>query len=154
RDLAGWIAEELARTEGVVGVEVAGPGFLNIRVSSAAAGSLAREIVEQGAAYGRSDALAGQKINLEFVSANPTGPIHLGHTRWAAVGDSLHRLLEAAGAEVVSEHYTNDAGSQADKFAESLLNASRGEEPPEGGYGGEYVAEIASRIVAEHPDVK
>ncbi|MGH3657389.1 MAG: arginine--tRNA ligase, partial [Micromonosporaceae bacterium] len=154
RDLATWIAEELGRTEGVADVEVAGPGFLNIRVSSAAAGSLARDIVAAGPAYGHSDALAGQKINLEFVSANPTGPIHLGHTRWAAVGDSLHRLLEAAGAEVASEHYTNDAGGQVDKFAESLRNAAHGEPPPEGGYGGDYVTEIAQRILADHPDLK
>ncbi|MGH3648746.1 MAG: arginine--tRNA ligase [Micromonosporaceae bacterium] len=153
RELAGWIAEELGRVEGITGVEVAGPGFLNIRVSSAAAGTLARTIVEQSRGYGRGEALKGQKLNLEFVSANPTGPIHLGHTRWAALGDSLHRVLEAAGAEVASEHYINDAGTQMRMFAESLYAASRGEPHPEGGYGGEYVSEIAQQVVAEKPEL-
>ncbi|MGH3716186.1 MAG: arginine--tRNA ligase [Micromonosporaceae bacterium] len=153
RELAGWVAEELGKADGITGVEVAGPGFLNIRVSSAAAGGLARTVVEQGREYGRGDALAGQKINLEFVSANPTGPIHLGHTRWAALGDSLHRLLEAAGAEVASEHYINDAGTQMRKFAESLYAASRGEPKPEGGYGGAYVGEIAQQVVADKPEL-
>jgi arginyl-tRNA synthetase len=154
RDLAGWLAQRLSAVEGIDGVEVAGPGFLNIRLSSAASGALARTIVEQGQRYGGGDVLAGQHINLEFVSANPTGPIHLGHTRWAAVGDALHRVLEATGASVVSEHYINDAGTQMTKFAESLYAASRGEPAPEGGYGGEYVAEIAERIVKGSPEIE
>jgi len=153
RDLAGWLAQRLSEAEGVASVEVAGPGFLNIRLSSAASGTLARAIVEQGQRYGSSEALAGQRINLEFVSANPTGPIHLGHTRWAAVGDSLHRVLEAAGASVVSEHYINDAGTQMAKFSESLYAVSRGEPIPEGGYGGEYIAEIAERVVKGNPEI-
>jgi arginyl-tRNA synthetase len=153
RDLAGWLAEELQKVEGVTSAEVAGPGFLNLRVSSAAAGALARTIVEQSREYGRSPALGGERINLEFVSANPTGPVHLGHTRWAALGDSLHRILEAAGAEVASEFYINDAGTQMRKFAESLYAASQGQPPPEGGYGGAYVAEIAEQVVANHPEV-
>ncbi|MFY1673034.1 arginine--tRNA ligase [Plantactinospora sp. WMMB334] len=151
RDLAAALAEELARTPGVKSVEIAGPGFLNIRLDAAAAGQLAREVVRAGQAYGRSDRLTGQRVNLEFVSANPTGPIHLGHTRWAAVGDSLRRILAAAGAEVTSEHYVNDAGAQVDRFGRSLLAAARGEPTPEDGYAGEYVAEIAERIVAGHP---
>lgn len=154
RDLAGWLAQRLSEAEGVASVEVAGPGFLNIRLSSAASGTLARSIVEQGQRYGSSEVLAGQRINLEFVSANPTGPIHLGHTRWAAVGDSLHRVLEAAGASVVSEHYINDAGTQMTKFSESLYAASRGESIPEGGYGGEYIAEIAERVVKGNPEIE
>jgi arginyl-tRNA synthetase len=110
-------------------------------------------VVQAGRRYGESEALAGQKINLEFVSANPTGPIHLGHTRWAAIGDSLRRILTAAGAEVASEHYINDAGAQVDNFGRSLYAAARGEPTPENGYAGQYVAEIAQRIVAEHPGV-
>ena len=153
RDLASWLAAELANVEGIAQAEVAGPGFLNIRVSSGTAGDLVRTIIEQGSRYGHSDALKGEKINLEFVSANPTGPIHLGHSRWAALGDSLRRLLEAAGADVVSEHYINDAGTQMQKFAESLYAAARGEEPPEGGYAGEYVTDIARQVVAANPGV-
>src|SRR5690606_9355615 len=126
--------------------------FLNIRLDAAAAGALARMIVTEGDAYGRSDRLAGQKINLEFVSANPTGPIHLGHTRWAAVGDSLRRILAAVGAEVTSEHYINDAGSQVDRFGASLYAAAAGKPIPEDGYQGEYVNDIAAKILREHPD--
>jgi arginyl-tRNA synthetase len=153
RDLAAAVAGELTRTPGVKSVDIAGPGFLNIRLDPAAAGQLAREVVRAGQAYGRSDRLAGTRVNLEFVSANPTGPIHLGHTRWAAVGDALRRILAAAGAEVTSEHYINDAGAQVDRFARSLYAAAKGEPTPEDGYAGEYVAEIAARIVAERPDV-
>ena len=153
RELATALAEELGRAAGVKSVEVAGPGFLNIRLDAAAAGSLARLVVQAGPGYGHSEQLAGQKINLEFVSANPTGPIHLGHTRWAAVGDSLHRILAAAGAEVTSEHYVNDAGAQVERFGRSLLAAAKGEPAPEDGYGGEYVGEIAQRIVAADPAI-
>lgn len=151
RELAAALAEELARTPGVKSVDIAGPGFLNLRLDPAAAGALAREVVQAGQGYGRSDRLTGQRVNLEFVSANPTGPIHLGHTRWAAVGDSLRRILAAAGAEVTSEHYVNDAGAQIDRFGRSLYAAAAGEPTPEDGYPGEYVAEIAARIVAERP---
>jgi len=152
RDLAAAIAEQLGTVKGIKSVEVAGPGFLNIRLDAAAAGALARMIVTEGDAYGRSDRLAGQKINLEFVSANPTGPIHLGHTRWAAVGDSLRRILAAVGAEVTSEHYINDAGSQVDRFGASLYAAAAGKPIPEDGYQGEYVNDIAAKILREHPD--
>ncbi len=111
----------MARCDGVGRVDVAGPGFLNITLEAAAAGELARTVVEAGAGYGRSDALAGQRINLEFVSANPTGPLHIGGVRWAAVGDALARVLAASGAEVTREYYFNDHGSQIDRFARSLL---------------------------------
>ncbi|MGK7222330.1 arginine--tRNA ligase [Kocuria flava] len=153
REVAGVVQERLSTTPGVAAVDVAGPGFLNITLDAAAAGGLARTVVEQGEAFGRSGALAGTRINLEFVSANPTGPVHLGGTRWAAVGDSLARVLEAQGASVVREYYFNDAGAQIDRFARSLLARAQGEPAPEDGYGGEYVTEIAERVVAENPGI-
>jgi arginyl-tRNA synthetase len=152
RDLATAMATRLAAVPGVKSVEIAGPGFLNIRVDVAAAGELARTVIAQGPAYGRGTTLSGQRINLEFVSANPTGPVHLGHTRWAAVGDSLARILAAAGAEVTREHYVNDAGSQIARFGESLYAAATGQPTPENGYGGEYVSDIADKIVRQHPE--
>ena len=151
RELAAALADRLGQAAGVKSVEVAGPGFLNIRLEPTAAGEVARVVVEAGPRYGHNEALAGQKINLEFVSANPTGPIHLGHTRWAAVGDALRRILAAAGAEVTSEHYINDAGTQIAQFGASVLAAARGEPPPPDGYAGEYVADIARQVLAEHP---
>ncbi|MEV4542764.1 arginyl-tRNA synthetase [Micromonospora echinaurantiaca] len=153
RELAGALAEQLGRAAGVKSVEIAGPGFLNIRLDAAAAGQLARSIVEAGAEYGRSDRLAGQRINLEFVSANPTGPVHIGGVRWAAVGDALGRLLRATGARVGTEYYFNDAGSQIDRFARSLLAAARGEPTPEDGYAGAYIGEIVAAVQARRPDV-
>lgn len=153
RELAGALAEQLGRAAGVKSVEIAGPGFLNIRLDAAAAGQLARSIVEAGPEYGRSDRLAGQRINLEFVSANPTGPVHIGGVRWAAVGDALGRLLRATGANVGTEYYFNDAGSQIDRFARSLLAAARGEPTPEDGYAGAYLGEIAAAVQARRPDV-
>jgi arginyl-tRNA synthetase len=151
REVAAILAARLQRDGAFQRVDVAGPGFLNFTLASAAQGRLARAIVEAGPAYGRTDTLTKQRINLEFVSANPTGPIHLGHTRWAAVGDSLHRILEAAGADVTSEFYINDAGVQLEMFGLSLYAAARGEPAPEGGYGGEYVADIARQITAADP---
>ncbi|KXK63125.1 arginine--tRNA ligase [Micromonospora rosaria] len=153
RELAADLSEQLGRTPGIKSVEIAGPGFLNIRLDAAAAGLLARSIVEAGPAYGGGTALAGQKINLEFVSANPTGPVHIGGVRWAAVGDALSRLLRASGAEVGTEYYFNDAGSQIDRFARSLLAAAKGEPAPEDGYGGAYIAEIAEQVRAKRPEV-
>ncbi|GAA2702558.1 arginine--tRNA ligase [Micromonospora olivasterospora] len=153
RELAAALAEQLGRAAGIKSVEIAGPGFLNIRLDAAVAGQLARSIVEAGPAYGRSAALAGLKINLEFVSANPTGPVHIGGVRWAAVGDALARLLRATGADVGTEYYFNDAGSQIDRFARSLLAAARGEPAPEDGYAGAYLAEIAAAVQAARPDV-
>ncbi|WP_229402989.1 arginine--tRNA ligase [Micromonospora okii] len=153
RELAAALAEQLGRAPGVKSVEIAGPGFLNIRLDAAAAGQLARSIVEAGPAYGGGDSLAGQRINLEFVSANPTGPVHIGGVRWAAVGDALSRLLRATGADVGTEYYFNDAGSQIDRFARSLLAAAKGEPAPEDGYGGAYIAEIAAEVRTRRPDV-
>ena len=149
RALAEKIAAELAKTEGISKVDIAGPGFINITVSAAAAGAIAKQIVEQGASFGVGSALAGLHMNLEFVSANPTGPIHIGGTRWAAVGDSLARILQAQGASVTREYYFNDHGAQIDRFARSLLAAARKEEAPEDGYSGAYIDQIASRVLAE-----
>jgi arginyl-tRNA synthetase len=153
RGVADLLAERLRAVEGVAAVDVAGPGFLNITLEAASAGELARSIVEAGTSYGSNDTLAGEVVNLEFVSANPTGPLHIGHTRWAALGDALHRLLAASGADVTAEHYTNDAGAQLDRLGASILAAARGEETPEGGYGGEYVDELARLVLAERPDL-
>ncbi|OJF10363.1 arginine--tRNA ligase [Couchioplanes caeruleus] len=153
RELASALAEELSSLPGIKSVEIAGPGFLNIRLDAAAAGVLARNVVLAGHEYGHTDRLAGQNINLEFVSANPTGPVHIGGVRWAAVGDALARLLRAAGAKVGTEYYFNDAGSQIDRFAKSLYAAAKGLPTPEDGYGGEYIAEIAAAVVGAAPDV-
>jgi arginyl-tRNA synthetase len=151
REVAEVLAAHLRAQPGIAAVDVAGPGFLNITLSQAAQGALARTVVDAGADYGRTNLLAKERINLEFVSANPTGPVHLGHTRWAALGDSLRRLLEASGADVASEHYVNDAGEQMQRFAESLLAAAHHEPTPEGGYPGEYVDDLAQRLVVEDP---
>jgi arginyl-tRNA synthetase len=151
RAVAEIIASHLRGSGGIAAVDVAGPGFLNIRLDSEVAGRLALTIVTAGTAYGRSEALRKQRINLEYVSANPTGPVHLGHTRWAAVGDSLRRVLEAAGADVVSEYYINDAGVQMQKFAASLYASAHGQPAPEDGYGGDYIADIAKRILEVDP---
>jgi arginyl-tRNA synthetase len=151
REVAEAVATRLRTTDGIASVDVAGPGFLNITLDSAAHGELARTVVSAGAAYGRSDLNAGHRYNLEFVSANPTGPLHLGHVRWAAVGDALGRILEATGADVAREYYFNDAGVQIDRFAMSLLAAAKGEPTPADGYGGSYIGEIAEQVVQEHP---
>ncbi|HEV2088790.1 MAG TPA: arginine--tRNA ligase [Cryptosporangiaceae bacterium] len=151
RELAGWLADALGAVNGVAKAEVAGPGFLNVTLDAAAHGELARSIVTAGQAYGRSETLRGQKINVEFVSANPTGPIHIGGVRWAAVGDALARLLQAAGADVTREYYFNDHGAQVDRFARSLLAAARGEPTPADGYGGAYIAEIAAEVLRREP---
>ena len=149
RDLAELLVPRLEALDGVASVEVAGPGFLNFRLSAASAGELARTIIEAGESYGRNETLVGQHINLEYVSANPTGPVHLGGARWAAVGDSLARILSACGASVTREYYFNDHGAQIDHFASSLLASARGQETPEDGYGGAYIGEIAQRVVAD-----
>jgi len=148
RAFAELVADELRSESGISAVDIAGPGFLNITLDAAAAGELAKAIVEAGAEYGKGSELAGQKINLEFVSANPTGPIHMGGTRWAALGDSLARVMIAAGAEVTREYYFNDHGAQIDRFARSLLARARGLDAPEDGYGGAYIQEIADRVLA------
>ncbi|KAA1373715.1 arginine--tRNA ligase [Aeromicrobium fastidiosum] len=151
REFAQLLADQLATAEGVASAEIAGPGFLNIRVAAGAQGALAPQIVAAGTSYGTSDLYAGQKVNLEFVSANPTGPIHIGGVRWAAVGDSLGRILTAIGADVTREYYFNDHGVQIDRFARSLLADARGEEAPEDGYGGQYISDIAATVTAKVP---
>ncbi len=153
RDVATRLAERLGDAVGVKAVDVAGPGFLNITLDAASAGELARTIVEAGAAYGRNDAAAGHVVNLEFISANPTGPLHLGHTRWAALGDSMRRLLDASGADVTAEYYINDAGAQMDTFGASVLARARGQEVPEGGYPGDYVKDLARQALEQRPDL-
>lgn len=153
REFAAEIAAALADTDGIASVEVAGPGFINIRLDAAAAGALAKTIVEAGAAFGTNDSQRGQTINLEFVSANPTGPMHIGHTRWAALGDSMARLLLASGATLVREFYINDAGAQMDRFGRSVLAAVKGEPTPEDGYAGEYINDLAKRVVEAVPDI-
>ena len=149
REAAALLAEKIGAIPGVASVDIAGPGFLNITLDAAAAGELAATIVEAGEAYGRSDKFAGKTINLEFVSANPTGPVHLGGARWAAVGDSLARLMAASGAAVTREYYFNDHGSQIDRFSHSLYARAMGREVPEDGYGGQYIADIADQVRAD-----
>lgn len=153
RELATWLAEELATRDGVASAEIAGPGFINLRLAADAQGAIVGEVLAAGAGYGTGDELAGRNVNLEFVSANPTGPLHLGGTRWAAVGDALGRVLSARGAKVTREYYFNDAGAQIDRFVGSLVAAAKGEPAPENGYGGDYIAEIAQRVVAAEPGV-
>ncbi|MCW2740211.1 MAG: arginyl-tRNA synthetase [Blastococcus sp.] len=153
REVAELLATELREQPGIAQVDVAGPGFLNITLADGALGKIAVDAVTAGAAYGRTEVLAGQKLNLEFVSANPTGPVHIGGTRWAAVGDALGRLLEASGASVTREYYFNDAGAQIDRFARSLQAAAQGRPIPEDGYAGTYINDIAERIVGAEPGV-
>ena len=153
REVALILADHLASHSGIRSAEVAGPGFINVVLDAAAQGRLAADVVAAGALYGTSDALAGLRFNVEFISANPTGPLHLGHTRWAAVGDALARVLAAAGAEVVREFYINDRGVQMDRFGESLYAAAQGRPAPTDGYHGGYIVDVAAAIVAESPEL-
>ncbi|MFC8680912.1 arginine--tRNA ligase [Microbacterium ureisolvens] len=153
REFAAEIAAGLADVDGIAEVEVAGPGFINIRLDAAAAGALAKVIVDAGASFGTNDSQRGNSINLEFVSANPTGPMHIGHTRWAALGDSMARLLLASGATLVREFYVNDAGAQMERFGRSVLAAAKGEPTPEDGYPGSYIDDLAARVLAAEPDL-
>jgi len=152
RELAALIQAGLKAASGIADVEIAGPGFLNITVDAGAQGQVAADIVAAGARYGGNDAFAGERVNLEFVSANPTGPLHLGGVRWAAVGDALGRILTASGADVTREYYFNDHGGQIDRFARSLLAWAQGKPVPEDGYGGAYIEEIAQQVLAQRPD--
>ena len=151
RELGTWLAEKLAASPEIDEASVAGPGFINIRLAAAAQGKIVENILAAGQDFGHGDAYKGTKINLEFVSANPTGPIHLGGTRWAAVGDSLGRLLAAQGGKVTREYYFNDHGGQIDRFAKSLLAAARNEPTPEDGYGGQYIQDIAAQVAEANP---
>ncbi|MGF7237357.1 MAG: arginine--tRNA ligase [Frankia sp.] len=151
REIAELLAVRLRAHEGIAAVEIAGPGFLNIRLAGAALGEIARTVVRAGPDYGRSEVGAKTRINLEFVSANPTGPVTLASTRWAAVGDTLARLFTATGSDVGTEYYFNDAGAQIERFGRSVLAVARGEEPPADGYQGGYIAEVAQRVQRDHP---
>lgn len=153
RDFALELAPLIQRIDGVSAVDVAGPGFINITLDAAAAGEIARTVVEAGESFGHNAVLAGHTINMEFVSANPTGPLHIGHTRWAALGDSIARVLRASGAEVTTEYYINDAGSQMDTFGLSVLAAAKGLPTPEKGYPGPYIQSLAQRVLAAVPDL-
>lgn len=152
RELAGWLADALAQADGVASAEVAGPGFINMRLEASAQAVIMSNVIDAGDEFGQSDALAGLKVNLEFVSANPTGPIHIGGTRWAAVGDALGRLLSTQGADVEREYYFNDHGAQIDRFAQSLVAAAKGEPTPADGYAGTYITDIAAQVLQKAPD--
>ena len=152
REVAQLLIEELSKEKSIKKIEIAGPGFLNFTLDTASLGELARTIVEKADEFGKTESLKNQTINVEFISANPTGPLHLGHTRWAAVGDAIARVLAASGAKVVREFYINDRGIQLDKFGESLFSAANDLPIPEDGYHGSYVKEIANEIIKEHPE--
>ncbi|MCV7199974.1 arginine--tRNA ligase [Mycobacterium angelicum] len=152
RELAGWLAEALNNADGIASAEVAGPGFINLRLEASAQAKIVNDVIGAGQTYGNSRQMTGHKVNLEFVSANPTGPIHIGGTRWAAVGDALGRLLTTQGADVVREYYFNDHGAQIDRFANSLVAAAKGEPAPEDGYAGTYITDIAAQVLQKAPD--
>jgi arginyl-tRNA synthetase len=153
REVAELLKKDLEKLPEVSAVDIAGPGFINIKLNRASQADLVRTILSAKESYGKGTALAGIKVNLEFISANPTGPLHLGHTRWAAVGDALGRVLSAAGAEVVREFYINDRGNQMDLFGQSVQAAALGQPIPEDGYQGEYIADLAKAVLAENPAI-
>ncbi|MDO5098421.1 MAG: arginine--tRNA ligase [Corynebacterium sp.] len=152
RELGQSLAEALGKNEAIETSEIAGPGFINIRLAAAAQGKIVADILAKAEKFGHSTRYQGTVVNLEFVSANPTGPIHLGGARWAAVGDSLGRVLAATGAQVTREYYFNDHGRQIDRFSNSLIAAAQGLPTPEDGYGGAYIQEYAAAIVEKHPN--
>ena len=149
REIAELLKKSLESLDEVASVEVAGPGFINVTLNASSAGEIVRQIIAAGEKFGSSTALTGVNINLEFISANPTGPLHLGHTRWAAVGDALGRVLIAAGASVTREFYINDRGNQMDLFGASVRAAALGQAIPENGYQGGYINDLAQMIVSE-----
>ncbi|HSV37329.1 MAG TPA: arginine--tRNA ligase [Nocardioidaceae bacterium] len=153
RDIANLLAEELGAANGIARVDIAGPGFLNITVEAGAQGLVAAQVVQAGRTYGHGAQLSGSHFNVEFISANPTGPLHLGHTRWAAVGDAIARVLAAAGAQVAREFYINDRGNQMNLFGASIEAAALGNPIPEDGYQGGYIVDLASQIVTKQPDI-
>ena len=154
RDVALILQRLIGITPLISAVDIAGPGFLNFTLNRASQANLVSSIIESGATYGQGNSLAGVRINLEFISANPTGPLHLGHTRWAAVGDALGRVLSAAGADVSREFYINDRGNQMDLFGESLEAAALGKPIPEDGYQGNYILDLAQEVVAANAGIK
>ena len=152
RDVAEIVQRGLQGNSEIAKIEIAGPGFINITLAKASQGAVVNAILNEREKFGRVTILSGRKINLEFISANPTGPLHLGHTRWAAVGDALASILAAGGAEVTREFYINDRGTQMELFGASLRAAARGEARPEEGYQGDYINDLAKLIVAQHPE--
>ena len=152
RDVAEIVQRGLQGNSEIAKIEIAGPGFINITLAKASQGAVVNAILNEREKFGRVTILSGRKINLEFISANPTGPLHLGHTRWAAVGDALASVLAAGGAEVTREFYINDRGTQMELFGASLRAAARGEARPEEGYQGDYINDLAKLIVAQHPE--
>ncbi len=153
RDVAQIICDLLAGTDGISQVNIAGPGFINITLNRANQAELVTTILKATKDYGKGSALAGVRVNLEFISANPTGPLHLGHTRWAAVGDSLGRVLSAAGADVKREFYINDRGNQMDLFGASVEAAALGNPIPDDGYQGAYISDLAKEVVTSDPSI-
>jgi arginyl-tRNA synthetase len=153
REVATILQGAIAGLPGVSKVDIAGPGFINITLDRADQAELVRTILTGAGMYGHGTSLNGVAINLEFISANPTGPLHLGHTRWAAVGDALGRVLKAAGAKVTQEFYINDRGRQMDLFGQSVQAAANGAPIPEDGYQGDYIKDLATIVVAENPGI-
>jgi arginyl-tRNA synthetase len=152
REVAALLAAELTDVPHLERVEIAGPGFLNFFLTPTWLHEVVTDVVGAAQAYGTNDTLAGRRINLEFVSANPTGPLHAGGGRWVAVGDAIANLLAAAGAEVHREYYLNDVGAQLETFGRSLFTRYHGEEPPEDGYQGAYLVTMAERLRVELGD--
>jgi arginyl-tRNA synthetase len=153
REIAQVLATAFAQIDGVEKAEIAGPGFINLTLVSGAQSAIVKTVLDKGKKYGEGNLLADLKINLEFISANPTGPLHLGHTRWAAVGDAMARVLSAAGAKVTREFYINDRGNQMDLFGASLAASAHGLPIPENGYHGEYIKDLAKEVVAQNPEI-
>jgi arginyl-tRNA synthetase len=153
-EIAQRIADalEAADVPHLARVEVAKPGFVNLYLAPTWLHDVLRTVVAEGDRFGTSDALAGERINLEFVSANPTGPLHAGAGRWVAVGDAIANLLASQGAHVHREYYVNDTGNQLATFRDSLYARYRGEQPPEDGYQGEYLVDLARDLHAELGD--
>ena len=154
RAVAELLQSDLLDLPEVTAVDIAGPGFINITLNRSSQAELVTTILSSPTTYGTGTSLAGVSINLEFISANPTGPLHLGHTRWAAVGDSLGRVLSAAGAKVIREFYINDRGNQMDLFGKSVEAAALGQPIPKDGYQGVYISELAEAVVRENPGIK
>jgi arginyl-tRNA synthetase len=153
RKIAEIIVAGLKARKDIAALEIAGPGFVNITLDKSSQGGVIANILAAGKTFGHGNKLNGVAINLEFISANPTGPLHLGHTRWAAVGDALGRVLSAAGAKVAREFYINDRGVQMDKFGASLQSAALGQPRPEDGYHGAYIDDLAKEVVQANPEV-
>lgn len=152
RDIAQRLVDALGTPEGVERVEVAGPGFVNFHLSQGALADVVRAVIAQGQRYGHSSAWAGWSADVEFVSANPTGPLHVGHGRQAALGDALAAILASVGWAVTREYYFNDAGNQMRLLGASVQAAMRGQEPPEDGYHGAYIGELAAELAREGVD--